>query len=165
MKCWSFIFCSWAAGWLALPSAVIGQSSEGLDKKGFYQAMSSGELAVVTNELQKVQVSDPTGQNAFLGGLTMKKAGLIVDPHKKLSLFKSGRTKLEAAIHASEENAEYRFVRLMVQEHAPAFLGYHAEIKADRELILKSFSHLPADTQGYILDYSKKSTILKPGDF
>ncbi|HMH32644.1 MAG TPA: hypothetical protein VK543_06415, partial [Puia sp.] len=63
------------------------------------------------------------------------------------------------------ENAEYRLLRLMVQENAPTVLGYKNDIKADSEYIRKSFKNLPEDIQQVIVDYSKKSKILKAGDF
>jgi hypothetical protein len=72
---------------------------------------------------------------------------------------------LESAIKNEHENAEYRLLRLMIQENAPAALGYKNDIKADSEYIRKSYKNLPEDIQRVIFDYSKKSKILKAGDF
>ena len=64
----------------------------------------------------------------FTGALLMKKAGFNAPPAIKLHLFKSGHKMLEAAIRNNPENAEFRFLRLIIQEHAPGILGYKNDI-------------------------------------
>jgi hypothetical protein len=56
-------------------------------------------------------------------------------------------------------------MRLMIQEHAPSILGYKGNLQSDKEYIRKNFKALPFEVQQAILDYSKKSVILKPEDF
>jgi len=127
--------------------------------------MASDKKADVEAELNRLQRGGIAGLDAYVGALTMKKAGFAGIPAKKLNLFKSGHRKLESAIKNERENAEYRLLRLMVQENAPTVLGYKNDIKADSEYIRKSFKNLPEDIQQVIVDYSKKSKILKAGDF
>jgi len=59
----------------------------------------------------------------------MKKAGLVAGVGNKLKVFKTGLQELEASIKQDNTNAEYRFMRLMIQENAPGILGYKKEIK------------------------------------
>jgi hypothetical protein len=105
------------------------------------------------------------GRDAFLGTLLMKKASLISNPEKKLSLFKSGRKKLEMAIHQDSLSAEFRFLRLMIQEHAPSIVGYGGDLQRDKDYIRKEFSTLPVATQQAVVEYSRTSKFIKPEDF
>jgi hypothetical protein len=93
--------------------------------------------------------------------LLMKKAGMMAKPKDKISFFKSGRTKLEAAIAAEKDNVEYRFLRLIMQEHAPKIVKYRNELEEDSKLIKTNFNKLSAQLQQLITDYSKKSKVLK----
>jgi len=104
-------------------------------------------------------------KDAFIGTLQMKIAGLLGNPEKKLSWFKAGHIKLESAISADSLNAELRFLRLMIQEHAPAILGYKKALSADRRVIRANFTRLPGTVQQAVLEYSRHSTVLKPEDF
>ena len=100
-------------------------------------------------------------QDAFMGTMTMKKAGLGGSPVTKLHLFKEGHKLLEAAILQDPNNAEFRFLRLMIQENAPGILGYKGSEEKDSEFIRKSYKSLPPDLQHVIADYNKKSKVLK----
>src|SRR5207253_3424423 len=101
---------------------------------------------------------------AFEGALLMKKAELANGPGKKLNLFKDGHKKLEAAIKKDDDNAEYRFLRLMIQEHAPKMLGYKEDLQKDSAYIRQSYKKLPAEVQEAIINYSKTSKILRSDD-
>jgi hypothetical protein len=50
-------------------------------------------------------------------------------------MFKSGRSKLESAITKDKENTEYRFLRLIIQEHAPRIVKYRNELEKDSKWI------------------------------
>jgi hypothetical protein len=141
------------------------QEKPAFDKLVFYKSMATDKKAEVDAELNLLQRAGIPGLEAYVGALTMKKAEFAGIPSKKLNLFKSGHRKLESAIKNEHENAEYRFLRLMIQENAPAVLGYKNDIKADSEYIRKSYKNLPEDIQQVIIDYSKKSKTLRAGDF
>ena len=67
---------------------------------------------------------------------------------------------LEGAIKKNPDNAEFRFLRLMVQEYAPGILGYKNDTEKDSEYIRKSYKSLPGEVQQAIANYSKKSKLL-----
>jgi hypothetical protein len=94
----------------------------------------------------------------------MKKAGLVSGPRKKLDLFKSGHKKLEEAINSDRGNVEFRFLRFIIQENSPRFLGYKGEMKEDSLFINKNFKSLSPAVQKAIVDYSKKSEMLNIGE-
>ncbi len=146
-------------------SSVIGHPSSNnsrtLDRQAFYKAMEETNKDLVNAQLNELQSAPDEIQNAFTGALLMKKAGFNAPPAIKLRLFKSGRKMLEAAIKDYPENAEFRFLRLIIQEHAPGVLGYKNDLEKDSEFIQKSYKSLPDELQQIMVSYSKKSKFLK----
>lgn len=133
----------------------------GFDKQAFYNTMSSGSLEEINSMLETVKASALDEKDAYEGALLMKKAGLVSKAKEKLSLFKTGRTMLESAIKNNNNNIEFIFLRLIIQEHAPKMVKYNGNIENDCELIRNHYKSLPSVVQRAILDYSKKSKVLK----
>lgn len=140
-------------------------ASLNFDKVAFYAAMASRNVDEVNSVLAQLKESAIPEKKAYEGALLMKKAGLLTKAKDKLSLFKSGRTKLEAAIKNDEGNIEYHLLRLIIQENSPRIVKYNSDLKNDTELVRTSFKKLPTVVQQAVRDYSKKSTFLKPTDF
>jgi hypothetical protein len=133
-----------------------------LNRPSFYKAMQGENKDLVNSQLTELKAVEPKNlQNAFMGAMIMKKAGIGGSPTTKLHLFKEGHKLLEAAILQDPKNAEYRFLRLMIQENAPGILGYKSDEEKDSEFIRKSYKSLPPDLQHVIADYNKKSKVLK----
>ncbi len=135
-----------------------------IDRLKYYSAISSGNITQIDEELSSLKADPNEGNDAFIGGLLMRKAGLESIPMEKMKLFKAGQVKLEKAIFDDSANVEYRFIRLMIQENAPGIVRYHKDLQKDKSYIEKSFKNLPADLQNSIMHYSKTSRILKPPD-
>ncbi|HVY74235.1 MAG TPA: hypothetical protein VG890_05360 [Puia sp.] len=146
---------------LLICCAGMAQSADNIDRPAFYQAMQGDKKDLVNAQLQAIRATGGNTRQAFEGALTMKKAGLGGSPAQKLKLFKAGHQELEAAIKQEPGNAEFRFLRLMIQEHAPDILGYNSDLRTDSEFIKKTFDKLPETLQKAITDYSKKSKVLK----
>jgi len=136
--------------------------STAFDKSAFYNAMASENIDAVNSQLAVIKASSINEKEAYEGALMMKKAGLVAKAKEKLSLFKAGRLKLEAAIKKDKENAEFSFLRLIIQEHAPKLVEYNNNIKTDIAAILTNYKTLHPVVQQAINDYSKKSKVLKP---
>ena len=134
----------------------------GFDKTAFYSAMAADDINSINAQLNIVKTSSINEKEAYEGALLMKKAGMITKPSEKLRLFKAGRLKLEAAIKKDKENAEFSFLRLIIQEHAPKIVEYRNNINADVSAIRSNFKTLSPVIQQAIYDYSKKSKVLKP---
>ena len=94
----------------------------------------------------------------------MKKASLVKKPKDKLSLFKKGRIKFETALLANNENIEFHFLRLAIEEHAPKIVKYHNDIEKDKQLIINNFKSLSPVVQNAVLDYCKSSKVLHRED-
>jgi hypothetical protein len=133
----------------------------GFDKSAFYNAMAANDVNSINAQLTVVKTSSINEKEAYEGALLMKKAGLITKPAEKLNLFKAGRLKLESAIKKDKENAEFSFLRLIIQEHAPKIVEYRNNIDADVSTIRSNFKTLSPVVQQAINDYTKKSKVLK----
>jgi hypothetical protein len=151
---------------LVLPVGFLrhDKREQSFDRANFYSIMSSGKLKAVNEELDVVRASEIKERYAYEGALLMRKAGLMKIPAEKLHFFKLGYIKLEGAISASPENAEYRFLRLTIQENAPHIVKYYHQIDADKALVIKEFKNLPPDVREAVREYSKTSKVITPQD-
>ena len=150
--------------YIILTSFCYKSIAQTFNRRDFYTVMSSGDAKAVEEQISLLKNTVIDGKPAFEGALLMKKAGLATGGGRKLSLFKDGHRKLETAIKENDSNAEYRFLRLMIQEHAPKMLGYKEDLKKDSAYIRQSYKKLPAEVQEAIINYSKTSKILRSDD-
>ena len=125
------------------------------------QGMEENNKELVNAQLKELNTAPSDVRDAFMGAMIMKKAGLGGSPASKLRLFREGHKMLEAAIKDDPKNAEFRLLRLIIQENSPNFLGYKNEVQEDSEYIRKSYKALPDEVQRTIADYNKKSKFLK----
>jgi len=131
-----------------------------LDKSNFYSVMASGRLREINEELTLIASSSIKEKEAYEGALLMRKAGLPIPPHEKISSFKTGYHKLETALSKDSSNGEYHFLRLIIQEHVPKFVHYDKDRDTDSQDVYRAFRSLPPAVQMAILDYSKHSKLL-----
>ena len=136
------------------------QDTDKLNKNSFYDILASENLDKIDSLLPRIQALAINEKEAYQGALLMKKADLIKGPGKKLSVFKEGHELLERAINEDQNNAEYRFLRLIIQENAPKILGYSSEVESDSLYILENIKTLTPAVQKALLDYCKKSKAL-----
>jgi hypothetical protein len=133
----------------------------GFDKSAFYNALASDNMETINSQLAIIKSSSVNEKEAYEGAMLMKKAGIVKKASEKLSLFKAGRLKLEAAIKKDKDNTEFSFLRLIIQEHAPKIVNYDNNIQTDVAAIRSNYKSLPPVVQQAISDYSKKSKVLK----
>jgi hypothetical protein len=136
-----------------------------LNRENYYSVIQQDELKPIEDELDALATASFKGKSAFIGALTMKKAGLIKGASRKLKLFKNGSKQLEAAISNEPDNAEYRFLRLIIQEHAPGIVNYHNDKAQDSEMVVSSYKKFPSELQKAVSKYSSNSKTLDPKDF
>lgn len=152
---------------LVLFTSVTTQAkiiSSKFDKAAFYAIIKTGDKDEVENELNVVTASTISEKEAYEGFLLMRKAGLVSRPAEKLKLFKQGRIKLETAIMNDHDNAEYHFLRLIIEEKAPGIVKYRKDLEADKEIVIKAYKNMPQVVQQAMVDYSKNSKILHTPD-
>ncbi len=130
----------------------------------FYNALALDDTARLFTMLNNLEHAASNLELAYKGTLLMKKASTIRSP-KGLQVFNQGKKMLDNVIAKENGNAEYRFLRLVIQENCPKALNYHSNIKQDVELIKKKYPQLPPKVKGAVVDYSKGSKVIKPTDF
>jgi hypothetical protein len=145
--------------------SLIARAQSGFDKSSLYLAMAGTDTARIDEELRILGRDDFEEKSAYEGALLMRKAGLIRGPAHKLKIFKSGHQKLESALSAHEQNTEYHFLRLMIQENTPGILGYKDNMDEDARIVKVNYSNLPEPVRRAVEVYSKKSKKLNPADF
>lgn len=139
---------------------INAQDANKLNRKSFYDILALENLEKIDSTLSGIENLDFKEKEAYEGALLMKKAALIQGPGKKLSVFKEGHELMERAIKEDSANAEYRFLRLIIQENAPKILGYNNEVETDAAFILENIQTLSPTIQQALLDYSIKSKVL-----
>ncbi len=154
------LFCCFYTGLIA---AMPIQEKFG--KAAFYSVMKAGNLADVDNELALLSTAPAKERDGYEGALLMKKADLMKKPKDRLKYFKEGRIKLETALLADNDNTEFHFLRLAIEEHAPKIVRYKADIAKDKDLVIKNFNSQSPAVQHAILDYCSNSKVLHREDF
>ena len=132
-----------------------------LEKKALYSALSVGNESALDKQMSVIKQLKGKQAEAFEGALLMRKSALLKVPVQKLNMFKQGAKLLEASINREPQNAEFRFLRLMIQENAPKVVGYNKNITEDVSAVKNNYRSLPAETQQAIVAYSKSSKSLK----
>jgi hypothetical protein len=155
-----FVLCFGIGFFFSRAAAV----QEKFDRAGFYQAMETEKLTGINRQLEIIRSAPFPGDEGFEATLLMKKAGMVKAPASKLSLFKTGHRKLEELIKKDSFNTELRFLRLMIEEHAPGVLGYKADLEKDKAYICMHFKELSPVVRQAVSRYSLKSKILGPAD-
>lgn len=134
-------------------------------EKQFYKAFQGDSSTEIEEALDMIAKDGNSNRNdAYRGALLTKKASYAKSPVKKLNIFKDGSRILDQAIERDKDNAEYRFLRLVIQEKAPALLGYNKNKEADKKIIETNFNELSNTLQAYIKSYAKESSVLSKSD-
>lgn len=133
-----------------------------LDRKAIYSALASDSKDLVQKQLDGLgSMKESSEVKAFKGALQMKAAQFQKTAKDKMSLFNAGKKLLESEIKTNDGNAEYRFLRLLIQENAPKQLKYNGNIEEDVLSIVSGYSKLKESTKAAIESYAKKSASLK----
>ena len=140
-------------------------SNNPFSKKELYIALSDSSIQKIDSVFTKLEsTNESPAINAYKGALLMKRASLIKVPKEKLNAFKKGKLLLESEIEKDPQNAEYRFLRLSIQENAPKVLNYHDNISEDKAVIVNKYKTLDDELKMFILDYSEDSKFIKSSD-
>lgn len=137
----------------------------GFDKSEFYTVFARGDLGRINQELETIAPTTFPGKDAYVGALLMRRAQFRSFAGDKLNDFKAGARKLETTIQADSTNAEFRFLRLCIQEHAPRIVGYRSDLDRDNLYIHLHFKELDTVVQNAVVAYSQHSQVLKPQNF
>lgn len=96
--------------------------------------------------------------SAYIIALQMKKAEYTILPWRKWTIFHSQKKRLDQLIISNPQNVHFRYIRLVLQEHSPAFLGYNVHIEEDKNFLLNKMEQ--TDSTDYMDTYIKQHTSL-----
>lgn len=149
---------------LTILGAFVARPVE-VGKAEFYKAFSSDSQELMDKVLARLESAGTDARTqAYKGSLLMKKAAFAKGVKAKVNSFKKGAKLLEKQIEAAPSNAEYRFLRLCVQEHAPSILGYNKDVEADKKVIGEGFSKMDGELKSIVKDYAATSKEIKLAD-
>ncbi len=127
-------------------------------KSTFFEYISDGtseEVAAMVKTLENTAQSNE--RDAYLGAIKMKRASQLKTLADKSKMFKAGKELLETAISLDHTNVEFRFLRLIIQENAPAILGYSDSITADAKKVKAGYKSLSESVKNAVIAYAKTS--------
>ena len=133
-------------------------SSLTFSKSIFFETISEGsseEVSAMVTTLENTAKSNE--RDAYLGAIKMKRAGQLKSLTEKSKMFKAGKELLETAISLDHTNVEFRFLRLIIQENAPAILGYSDCIAADAKKVKAGYKLLSDSVKNAVIAYAKTS--------
>jgi hypothetical protein len=137
-----------------------------VDKQAFYKVFSSGSKDHIDDMISKLEQEKTSSLvMAYQGALHMKRAVFLKGVGAKVKTFKKGAQLLEEEIKKNPSNAEYRFLRLAIQEHAPGILHYDKNLDEDKSAVTSGFAKFNANLKTVVTDYAKDSKVLKESDF
>lgn len=127
-------------------------------KSSVYSALKGDSKEIISKELSKLNtVNQLNVKKCYEGALNCKIASFEKSPIDKLGYFKKGALLIESSIKADPNNAELRFLRLLIQENAPPIVRYNSDIQKDCSVIKENFNSIGIELKTLITDYSKKS--------
>jgi len=139
---------------------AFASQAQTFDRTVFYEAYAADSLFAVDNTINLMWDSSFREKQAYMGALLLEKCQLLSNTEDKLSLYREGHERLEEAIKLEPTNAEYRFLRLTVQERLPQMMGYYKNIDEDAAIIMERFEELPIEVERAIIRYSPQSKVL-----
>jgi hypothetical protein len=103
-------------------SAFVAATQDMSAREDLVQAVSQAEI----EEVYRL---------AYLGASKTLLAECGYSPWTKWSHFKEGKELIEQAIARSPKNAEFRYLRFLIQFNAPTFLGYGDQLVEDYRFV------------------------------
>lgn len=132
-----------------------------MDRESYFAAFGSSAPEKIAAERVRLEKMTSTSEvRAYLGALLMKEAQYQPSAKQKLAQFTKGKKLLETAIAQHASVAEYRFLRLAIQEHCPKLLHYNGNLKADAAVIAQAYAKQSSTVRRAIRDYSRSSAVL-----
>jgi hypothetical protein len=101
------------------------------------------DFECLLNKKTNIPLPELEGYRAVICFLKAKR---LYNPYKKYEAFSEGKKKLEFIIKKYPNNIELHFLRLMIQDNLPSFLGYSDQIEKDKIFIKKSIKKLKRDS-------------------
>ncbi len=129
-----------------------------------YDALASDSESLINKAIEALEGENDVLSKGYKGALYMKSAQFEFAPWSKLKRFKEGRVILESSISIQKDNAELRFIRLMIQENCPSMLGYSDSVSDDAKIILAGYEQMNESLKNRVREYANISKKLNLKD-
>ena len=106
----------------------------------------------------KYQKEKNSSAMAYVIAAEMKQAEYALNPISKLSIFNKNKEKLNNLINVDNTNIHLRYIRLLLQEKTPSFLGYNKHIDEDLNFLKEKIKI--EDSTDYLDSFILKNTSL-----
>jgi len=118
------------------------QPSDLIEMRNLFPIIGKKEIAAESLKAisTKTQATSKSIKLAYYSAAHMASAKYKINPYSKYKAFVTGRDLLESSIAGDSTNIETRFIRFIIQNHAPGFLGYNKNIETDKKFIFKNLS-------------------------
>ncbi len=118
------------------------QPTDLIEMRNLFPIIGKKETAAIhlKSLSQTTQATSKTIKLAYYSAAVMASAKYKINPYSKYKAFVTGRDFLESSITTDSSNIEIRFIRFIIQNHAPSFLGYNKNIDNDKKFILKNLN-------------------------
>lgn len=128
-------------GLLTSTNLVIQSNIERL-RENYPLAIKDKE--VCNAEIERIKDSKTTDplEMAYQGAYRMVWADHLSTPISKLNSFKAGKKLIDAALKKRYGDPEIHFLRLTIQQNAPAILKYNKDIQEDMNQIVKNWGSI-----------------------
>jgi len=140
---------------------MVSDSPTLIEIRNLYEEASNNKAVnLKLNALLGGAKKDNSVLEGYRGAGIMIEANHVFNPLTKLSRFRKGKAIIEGAIVRDPNSIELRYIRLTIQTNIPKFLGYHEEIKNDKEFIIKKMPIVKdVDLANRMADYLSSSKI------
>lgn len=126
-------------------------------REHFINAASTVELREdYLKSLQSYELGNETFHDAYLGAAMTLYAECEFTPWSKYSYFKDGTKLIESAIAQAPSNAEFRYLRFLIQSQSPVFLNYSSKIDEDYQILrqhIRSNKHTDSPWISFLNSY------------
>lgn len=86
--------------------------------------------------IKLLQVDQSVEARGYSAVMILMKSRYVTFPFTKLKYFKIGKKKLNKVIDENPDNIEMRYIRFLMQQEIPKFLGYNKNIEEDFNKII-----------------------------
>ncbi|WP_164122915.1 MULTISPECIES: hypothetical protein [Sphingobacterium] len=128
-------------GLLTSSSMVLQSNIERLRQNYPLAVKDKNVCKAEIEQLQDTKATNPL-EMAYHGAYLMVWADHLSTPISKLNSFKDGKKLIDAALKKRYGDPEIHFLRLTIQQNAPAILNYNKDIQQDTNQIIEHWDSI-----------------------
>ena len=108
--------------------------------------------------IEKYKSETSPSKKAYVIAIEMKQAEHAFSPMTKIRIFSKSKSKLENLIKSNGSNIHAKYVRVLIQDKTPSFLGYNDDIMKDKVFLKNKIADKTCPD--YLVTHIKKNISL-----